>query len=242
VAHPGLDLTLDRQSDVPLGTQLVWSLRAAIGAGWLQPGDRLPGVRELAAEAGVNVNTARAVYGRLADQDVIVTRHGLGTFVSDAPLDAGELRRLAERTAEEAARQGVDPRELAAALFVQPAPPPPAGPADQRRALRERIAALEADVASLEQELAELGAPAPPPAKPGRRRAPRPRILSVEELEATADELAARAGERRHQLAEARKRERRLNEPEAAHAPRSVADTPPELTMAGATWTLRWKA
>jgi hypothetical protein len=34
-----LDLTLDRQSDVPLGTQLVWKLRAAIGAGRLRPGD-----------------------------------------------------------------------------------------------------------------------------------------------------------------------------------------------------------
>ena len=238
MAHTPLDLKLDRQSDVPLGTQLVWSLRAAIGAGWLQPGDRLPGVRELAAQAGVNVNTARAVYGRLADQGVIVMRHGLGTFVADAPLDAGELRRLAERTAEEAARQGVDPRELAAALFVRPAP---TGPADQRRALRDRIAALEADVAALEQELTELGAP-PELAQPARRRAPRPRILSLQELEAIADELAARAGERRHQLAEARKRERELHEPEVASGPRSVPDTPPELTMAGATWTLRWKA
>ena len=236
-----LDLTLDRQSDVPLGTQLVWKLRAAIGAGRLRPGDRLPGVRELAAQAGVNVNTARAVYGRLADQGVIATRHGLGTFVAEGPLDAGELRRLVERAAEEAARHGVDPRELAAALFAHPAASA-AGPAEQRRALRERIAALEADVASLEQELTELGVAVEPLAKPGRRRAPRPRILTVEELEATADELAARAGERRHELAEARKDERQLHEREAAAAPRSVADTPPELTMAGATWTLRWKA
>ena len=122
MAHPrpSLDLTLDRQSDVPLGTQLVWKLRAAIGAGRLAPGEQLPGVRELALQAGVNVNTARAVYGRLADQGVIVSRHGLGTFVSDAPLDEGQLRRLAERAGEEAARLGVDPRELAAALYAQP--------------------------------------------------------------------------------------------------------------------------
>jgi hypothetical protein len=103
------------------------------------------------------------------------------------------------------------------------------------------IARLEADVASLEQELTELGAPVEPLAKPASRRRPQPRILSIEELEATADELAARAGERRHELAEARKRERRLNEPDAAPAPRSVPDTPPQLTMAGGTWTLRWK-
>jgi DNA-binding transcriptional regulator YhcF (GntR family) len=238
VAHTPLDLKLDRQSDVPLGTQLVWSLRAAIGAGWLQPGDRLPGVRELAAQAGVNVNTARAVYGRLADQGVIVMRQGLGTFVADAPLDAGELRRLAERTAEEAARQGVDPRELAAALFVRPAP---TGPADQRRALRDRIAALEADVAALEQELTELGAPVEL-AKPARRRAPRPRILSLHELEATADELVPRDLAPRLRALLADGPPAHPIDVEVASGPRSVPDTPPELTMAGATWTLRWKA
>jgi DNA-binding transcriptional regulator YhcF (GntR family) len=237
MAH-AIDLTLDRQSEVPLGTQLVWKLRAAIGAGRLAPGQQLPGVRELAEQAGVNVNTVRAVYGRLADQGVILSRHGLGTFVADAPLDEGELRRLAARAADEAARLGVDPRELAAALYAQPAHPPE--PADQRRALREHIARLEADVASLEQELTELGEELEPLGRPGRRPRARPRILSVEELEAVADELASRAGERRHQLAEARQRERR-HQLEDAGQPHSVPDTPPDLTMAGGTWTLRWK-
>jgi DNA-binding transcriptional regulator YhcF (GntR family) len=234
-----IDLALDRRSDVPLGTQLVWKLRAAIGAGRLAPGQQLPGVRELAEQAGVNVNTVRAVYGRLADQGAIVSRHGLGTFVADAPLDEGELRRLAERAADEAARLGVDPRELAAALYAQPARRP--DPADERRALRERIAGLEGDVASLEQELTELGEDLQPLSRPGRRPRAKPRILSVEELEAVADELVARAGERRHQLAEARQRERRHQLEEAAQ-PHSVPDTPPDLTMAGGTWTLRWKA
>jgi DNA-binding transcriptional regulator YhcF (GntR family) len=243
VAHSvdPLDFTLDRKSEVPLGTQLVWKLRAAIGAGRLAPGEQLPGVRELAEQAAVNVNTARAVYGRLADQGVIVSRHGLGTFVSDTPLDEGQLRRLAERAAEEAARLGVDPRELAAALFAQPPRPSAADPADRRRAVRERIEALEADVASLEQELNELGAELEPFARPARRRAARPRILTVAELEAVADELAARAGERRHQLAEARQHDR-LHQLDDVAQPHSVADTPPDLTMAGATWTLRWKA
>ena len=243
MAHPRdrLDLALDRQSDVPLGTQLVWKLRAAIGAGRLAAGEQLPGVREIALQAGVNVNTARAVYGRLADQGVIVARHGLGTFVSDSPIDEGELRQLVERAADEAARLGVDPRELAAALYAQPPRHPPPEPAERRRALRERIAALEGDVASIEHELTELGEEIPPLERTGRRRAAKPRILSVEELEAVADQLASRAGERRHQLAEAHQRERR-HQLEDATQSHSVADTPPDLTMAGGTWTLRWKA
>ena len=54
-------------------------------SGQLGPGDRLPGVRELASGTGVNVNTARAVYGRLEEDGLIVSRHGLGTFVSEGP-------------------------------------------------------------------------------------------------------------------------------------------------------------
>src|SRR3954453_8435456 len=55
MAHP--DLALDRHSDVPLGPQLAWKLRGAVATGALRSGDRLPGVRELADAAGVNVNT-----------------------------------------------------------------------------------------------------------------------------------------------------------------------------------------
>jgi DNA-binding transcriptional regulator YhcF (GntR family) len=176
VSHPDfhLNLKLDRDSEVPVGTQLTWKLRGAIAAGWLAPGEQLPGVRELAIEAGVNVNTVRAVYGRLADQGVLVAKHGLGTFVSDAPLGDGELRRIAERAAEEAARHGVDPRELAAALYVRPArPAEPEPDAERRHALRERIAALEADVASLEQDITEVGADLEPIGSGRRRRAAR---------------------------------------------------------------------
>jgi DNA-binding transcriptional regulator YhcF (GntR family) len=244
VSHPDfhLNLKLDRNSEVPVGTQLTWKLRGAIAAGWLAPGEQLPGVRELATEAGVNVNTVRAVYGRLAEQGALVAKHGLGTFVSDAPLGDGELRRITERAAEEAARHGVDPRELAAALYVRPARPAQAEPdAERRHALRERIADLEADVAALEQHITELGGELEPIGGSRRRRAARPRILSVEELEATADELAARAGQRRHELAEARRRERENQLEEVGH-PHSVQDTPPELIVSGGTWTLRWKA
>ena len=60
-----LDLRVDRAAELPLGTQLTWKLRALITGGALAAGDRLPSVRELAVQAGVNVNTVRAVYGRL---------------------------------------------------------------------------------------------------------------------------------------------------------------------------------
>src|SRR5207244_2451337 len=84
------------------GTQLAWKLRGSIAAGLLSAGDRLPGVRELALSAGVNVNTVRSVYGRLAEQGLIVAEHGRGTVVSPAVRAEVELGRLAERPAREA--------------------------------------------------------------------------------------------------------------------------------------------
>ena len=73
MAQLAVDLTLERGGDLPLGTQLAWKLRAAMASGELRRGDRLPGVRELADAAGVNVNTARAVYARLAEQGLILS-------------------------------------------------------------------------------------------------------------------------------------------------------------------------
>src|SRR5829696_2621934 len=117
MAQSALDLKLDRASDVPLGTQLAWKLRGAIAAGRLSPGDQLPGLRELAERAGVNVNTVRSVLTRLADQGLVVSEQGRGTFVAQVPGQQ-ELAGLAERAAREARLSGIDVRELAALLYV----------------------------------------------------------------------------------------------------------------------------
>ena len=53
------------RNDSPIYTQLTQRLTQAIVAGEFRPGERLPSVRELAVEAGVNPNTVqRALAGR----------------------------------------------------------------------------------------------------------------------------------------------------------------------------------
>ena len=113
-----IDLSVDRDSEVPLGTQLGWTLRTLIRTGRLAPGTRLPGVRELAEQAGVHVNTVRAVYSRLEDEGLVTSQHGRGTFVAAGAAERAELDRVLTAAAAEASSAGVDPRELAAALFV----------------------------------------------------------------------------------------------------------------------------
>jgi DNA-binding transcriptional regulator YhcF (GntR family) len=111
-------LTVDRDSEVPLGTQLGWQLRALIRTGRAAPGARLPGVRELAEQAGVNVNTVRGVYARLEEEGLIASEHGRGTFVAPGAAQRTELARVLADAVAEATSAGLDPREVAAALFV----------------------------------------------------------------------------------------------------------------------------
>src|ERR1700704_3201719 len=82
-AGTGFDgIAVDRNADVPIGVQLAWALRTRIGDGDFVPGQRLPGMRDLAEAIGVNLNTVRAVYQRLEQEGLIESQQGSGTFVA----------------------------------------------------------------------------------------------------------------------------------------------------------------
>lgn len=109
---------MDRDAEVPLGTQLAWKLRRLIETGELGPGDRLPSVRDAAVSAGVNVNTVRSVYGRLEGDGLVSSEQGRGTFVraaaeaADGDLAARRaLRRQIARLEAELARRPPPPSE-----------------------------------------------------------------------------------------------------------------------------------
>ena len=196
----GVDFGVDRSSDLPVGTQLDWRMRGMIARGSLRPGDRLPSVRELAAFAGVNVNTARAVYRDLEADGLIASEHGRGTFVAER---GGELRRageIAERALAEAREAGVDPRLVAAALYAtapgaelpavpEPFPEPEPGLSEPklRKALREQIQRLESELSAYAWHDQQA-----PPATVPRGGGPVARIAGVEELERTRSELIDR--------------------------------------------------
>ncbi len=61
------------------------NIEEAISAGTLAPGDALPPVRELAAQLGVNANTAAAAYRLLRDRGTVETAGRRGTRVRHRP-------------------------------------------------------------------------------------------------------------------------------------------------------------
>src|SRR5204863_5804729 len=81
---------LDRDGDVSITQQLVDLFARAIDDGKLEPGEKLPTTRALAAEAGVNHLTAARVYRRLAELGYVTASVGRGTFVRTiTPVPAG---------------------------------------------------------------------------------------------------------------------------------------------------------
>src|SRR5919108_654799 len=83
--------TLQRDGEVSLTQQLVERFATAIDSGVLEPGEKLPPTRDLAAQVGVNHLTAARVYRKLAELGYVTASVGRGTFVrSLAPAGSSE--------------------------------------------------------------------------------------------------------------------------------------------------------
>jgi DNA-binding transcriptional regulator YhcF (GntR family) len=76
---------LDTGSGVPPYLQLVHQVRQALLLGFLQPGDRLPLIREVVESLAINPNTVAKAYRQLENEAVVVGRPGQGTFVAQVP-------------------------------------------------------------------------------------------------------------------------------------------------------------
>jgi DNA-binding transcriptional regulator YhcF (GntR family) len=134
---PNLDV--ERDSDVPISTQIYWQLTYKIESGRLQPGERLWPVRELGAALRVNPNTIRAVYRRLSDNGYVVSRHGAGTVVADRTPHRRRPEALGGIVAEmlrRASQAGFTPDEVAAAAYAA---------ASERKRPGERVHVLFAE-------------------------------------------------------------------------------------------------
>lgn len=68
------------------------------------PGERIPSIRELAVDIGVNPNTVTKSYQALVEQDVIENQRGLGYFVAPDAKQKILSRMRGEFIAEELPR------------------------------------------------------------------------------------------------------------------------------------------
>lgn len=84
---------IDLQSRTPIYEQLYKKILELILKRDLKPNDKLPSVRELAKELGVNPNTVSKTFQMLERDKVIYSLAGRGSYVSD--VQTGAVREAA---------------------------------------------------------------------------------------------------------------------------------------------------
>ena len=90
-----LEFRLDPGSGLPTSQQLVQQVEHALRLGHLQPGDRLPKVRDAVASLAINPNTVLKAYRELEIKGLVEGRPGQGTFIT-ASLNQVGLPELAK--------------------------------------------------------------------------------------------------------------------------------------------------
>ena len=70
--------------------QVTDQIKNAIASGDLKPGDKLPSIRELAEGLQTSAITIKRAYLDLENEDYILTRAGMGSFVAE--IDRARLR------------------------------------------------------------------------------------------------------------------------------------------------------
>jgi GntR family transcriptional regulator len=113
-----LDTLRLEANGVPIYLQIRDQILAAIGAGTLRPGDRLPTMREVAVALKIDLNTVRHAYEAAQESGAITMVRAQGTYVAEQPPSvpsdeqAEKLDRFAHQTIAAAGAAGLDPAAL----------------------------------------------------------------------------------------------------------------------------------
>ncbi len=86
------EFNIDRNSYEPAYLQLVYLFKQQIAAGMLRAGDRLPSESQICKKHKVSPMTVRRAINILADQGIVDTEQGRGTFVKPLKLESATFQ------------------------------------------------------------------------------------------------------------------------------------------------------
>ena len=109
------------RGDRPIYQQIMEKLTEQIVSGQLNAGDKVPPVRELAAQAGVNPNTMQRALAQLENEGLVRTERTAGRYVTEdraliEQLRAEAARNLTAEFLEKMRGIGYGPEQAAALL------------------------------------------------------------------------------------------------------------------------------
>lgn len=111
---------IDPASRIPIYEQLINNVIKLVSLGVLKPNDKLPPVRVLASQLGINPNTAAKAYRELESRGCIYSAVGRGSFISGNANGQTLQKQLAleavAKAAAQAAAFGADRDELVNAI------------------------------------------------------------------------------------------------------------------------------
>ncbi len=87
-----MQMAWEFKNGIPIYLQIVDGIKARIAGGTLPPGSKLPSVRDLAAQAGVNPNTMQRAMTQLEQEDLLHTQRTSGRYVTEDEARLKELR------------------------------------------------------------------------------------------------------------------------------------------------------
>lgn len=85
-------------SDRPVYVQLIEQIQAGIISGYFKPGDKLPSVRDFAADAAVNPNTMQKALSELERTGLIYTNRTSGRLITSDTKLIEDLRKQSARS------------------------------------------------------------------------------------------------------------------------------------------------
>jgi len=82
----------DLDSDRPIFAQIVERIQLDIVSGVYKPGDKLPSVRDFAAEASVNPNTMQKAFTELERTGLVYSQRTAGRFITEDTQMLSDLK------------------------------------------------------------------------------------------------------------------------------------------------------
>ena len=104
---------LDHRDSRPIYEQIADALRRQIDAGILQPGEKLPSVRELSGQLTINPNTIQRAYRELEADGRIESFAGKGSFVRSS-CAGGNIWKNLDDAVQDLRARGVTTEQLLA--------------------------------------------------------------------------------------------------------------------------------
>lgn len=83
---------LEFNNNMPIYLQVIEKIKQELVSGKLKPGEKMLSSREYSNELGINFNTVARVYKELEMEEIVFTKRGLGTFITESSEQINSLR------------------------------------------------------------------------------------------------------------------------------------------------------